>query len=361
MVDPDGIQQFNVAYDDYVRRVLLPTHNALKRLLKEWIARQYWEKYRDPDARVPAQSPVQRAFPRIKRPESVIDKIRRKPDSFPDGVTIDSVKRMPDAVAGRVVLYFLSGFPLIDREIHNHPNLEIAPHDAPVAYLAAEVAARLGLSHLKRVEKHSGYASVHYVLRLRHVPALSGPSPWFELQVRTLAEDAWGEIEHILGYKPDKRTSFAVKQQFRIIGAILSAIDQHFNFLHEELRRFQQEVQFKESDLLNAENLPAALADCGISCTQRDIDGALKALTSAGVMTVGRLHAVATPHRRDVINNTYLTEEGRSPTNFEVVAGLAAIAASTDPHDAEIVRANIRLLRTWKQLQADMQARPESE
>lgn len=125
--------------------------------------------------------------------------------------------------------------------------------------------------------------------------------------------------------------------------------------MYEELRRFQHEVEFEQGDLLNAENLPAALADCGITCTQKDIDGALKALTSAGVATVGKLHTVATPHRRDVINNTYVTEEGRPPTNFEIVASLAAIAAGNHSHDADIVRANIRLLRTWNTLRRDIE------
>lgn len=221
-MNSSDLVEFDAAYQDYVRRVLLPTRQGLKAVLREWNGRHYWEKYRDPASRAPTPSPIQRAFPRIKRPESVIDKIRRKPESFPNGISIESVRTMADVVAGRVVLYFLNGFPLIDREVSTHSNLEIASHDPPVAYLTSEVAERLGLGHLKRVEKHSGYASVHYILRLRHVPELGGPSPWFELQVRTLAEDAWGEIEHILGYKPDKRTSFAVKQQFRIISAILS-------------------------------------------------------------------------------------------------------------------------------------------
>ena len=353
---PDGtnIEEFRAAYANHVRGVLLPTRQALKRILKRWTGRDFWEKYRDPSSRVPAPAPIQRAFPRIKRPESVIDKIRRKPDSFPDGLSIASVERMTDAVAGRIVIYFLAGFPLVDRELRATEEIEISTAPPPVAYLGSEMADRLGLGNLRRADKASGYASVHYVVRLRDVAGLGQPSPWLEIQVRTLAEDAWGEIEHILGYKPDKRTSFAVKQQFRIISAILSAVDQHFNFLYDELRRFQQEVQFEQQDTLNAENISAALADCGVGCTQRDIDGALKALASAGVTTVDKLHAIATVRRCDVIHHTFMAEEGRAPTNFEMIAALASIGATSDPHDAELVRANIRMLRTWNQLQRDM-------
>jgi putative GTP pyrophosphokinase len=354
MIDGNAIEDFRAAYADHVRGVLLPTRQALKRVLKRWTSRDYWEKYRDASSRAPAPAPIQRAFPRIKRPESVIDKIRRKPESFPDGFSIASVERMTDAIAGRIVIYFLAGFPLVDRELRGTDEIEISTHLPPMAYLGSEMADRLGLGGLRRADKSSGYASVHYIVRLRDVPGLGRPSPWLELQVRTLAEDAWGEIEHILGYKPDKRTSFAVKQQFRIISAILSAIDQHFNFLYDELRRFQHDVEFEQHDTLNAENISAALADCGVGCTQRDIDGALKALASAGVTSIGKLQSIATARRCDVIHHTYMSEEGRVPTNFEMIAALASIGATPDPHDAELVRANIKMLRTWNQLQQDM-------
>lgn len=183
----------------------------------------------------------------IKRPESVVDKIQRHPGFFTQGLTENSFHFMNDTVGIRVVLYFLRHLPAIDREIRQHNNLEVSEAYPPKAYLNADLATRLSLNHLNPVQKESGYASLHYILRLRQSAVPIEVRPWFELQVRTLTEHTWGEIEHILGYKPDKRTSFAVKKQFQIISKLLEAIDEHFNFLFEELLRFQVEVAYEEN------------------------------------------------------------------------------------------------------------------
>lgn len=70
--------------------------------------------------------------------------------------------------------------------------------------------------------------SVHYILRLKKEVAFASQSPWFELQVRTMTEHTWGEIEHVLGYKPEKGTSFTIQKQFHIISKLLGAVDEHF-------------------------------------------------------------------------------------------------------------------------------------
>ena len=212
--------------------------------------------------------------------------------------------------AGRVVVYFLSNLPLIDREIHNNELIELSQENPPIAYLSEDVLYRLGLTHLKRGQKDSGYASIHYILRFRTSSVSKDQRPWFELQVRTLAEHLWGEIEHILGYKPDKRTSFAVKKQFQIISSQLSSIDEHFNLLFEELSRFQEEVTYRDSDPLNAENFPAVLSEIGAGCAQKEIDGLLKLLNSRGIESVGTLREVATSKCMEIIRNTYWKHEG---------------------------------------------------
>ena len=129
--------------------------------------------------------------------------------------------------------------------------------------------------------------------------------PWIELQVRTMVEDVWAEIEHVQGISQGKRTSFAVRSQFRILSSMLQAIDEHFNFLSEELSRFQEEVTYTDADPLNAENLPAVLSELGIGCAQREIDGMLKLLTSRGVERVGDLLRIASIDKIKHVKNMY--------------------------------------------------------
>ncbi|AGA91052.1 hypothetical protein Thimo_2310 [Thioflavicoccus mobilis 8321] len=346
--------RFLADYEEYVRTVLKPTQDVLKRIFREWKQPDYWRRT-DLHSRRPAPTPVQRALTRVKRPESVLDKIYRKPDSFPNGLSRDSMLAMHDTLAGRIVTYFLSGFPIIDRELHSNSDIEIVDEDPPVAYLDPRLLSRLGMSHLDSQYKESGYASIHYIVKVR-IPGME-PSkrPCVEIQVRTLAEDIWGEVEHLLGYKPNKKTSFAVRKQFEIIASQLAAIDEHFNFLYDELLRFQEEVEIADEDPLNAENLPAVLAEVGTGCAQREIDGLLKLLVSRSIRTIRDLRTAAAGNVVEVIRHTYRNHEGRDPVNFEVVACLAAVGLSHEPAEVEdIVRAQIDYLKGWEALKKEI-------
>lgn len=350
MHDPEALEKFLVEYKGYAEEVLEPTRRDVRTLLSEWREPGYWSKY-PKRTRLPDPSPIQRVAVRTKRPESVVDKVFRKPSDFPHGLTPASFQMMTDTVGARIIVYFLAQLPLIDKEIRDNETLELSTEHPPVAYLTNDLTRRLALDHLHRVDKDSGYASIHYYLRLRESAVPENKRPWFELQVRTLTEDNWAEIEHILGYKPGKRTSFAVRKQFRIISAELTAIDEHFNFLYEELARFQEEVNFRDDDPLNAENLPAVLADLGLSCAQREIDGLLKLLMSRSVETVRELRVIGTPRHMEILRNAYTSEEGRPPGNFEIVANLANLAGCTDEEEIiKRIRAQIGFLHAWEEV-----------
>jgi hypothetical protein len=213
----------------------------------------------------------------------------------------------------------------------------------------------LGLTKMQVSKKDSGYASLHYTVRFRPTALGSSERPWFELQVRTLVEDVWGEIEHVLGYKPDKRTSFAVKRQFRIIASELTAIDEHFNLLFEELSRFQREGIFRDTDPLNAENLPPVLSEMGIGCAQSEIDGQLKLLASRGIHSVGELRENASAQRLELIRESYRDYRDRTPTDFETVAGIAA-ARGLEDHTATVdaIKGQIDVLEAWMGLKHEI-------
>jgi putative GTP pyrophosphokinase len=342
--------KFLEEYSAYVKNVLEPTQLAVKNVLSSWKRPEYWKDY-SASLRAPAPSPVQRHRVRIKRPESVADKITRRGETFPHGLDQVSFKTMSDALGARLIVYFTSQLNLIDRELREGPHFDIAPHSEPIAYLRRDMHEELGLSHITRRDKESGYASIHYVLRLKQSATEGGDNPWFELQLRTLCEDIWGEVEHILGYKPLKRTSVAVRKQFRIISRTLEVIDDHFNFLFEELGRFQEEAPIEATDPLNAENLPPVLSDLGLGCAQNEVDSILKILASRKIATVDDLRTLASDKRIAVIRNTYRSTLGREPNNFEMAANLANIVGVTrDSEIAERVKAQIEFLRLWTDL-----------
>ncbi len=347
-------KQFLTVFEKYVREILIPTNDEIRDLFLQWRNSEYWA-LAPRVSRLPSPSPVQRTHVRIKRPESVVDKILRHPFVFPDGLSIQSVMKMHDAIAGRVIVYFLANLPFVDKALRSSEDLEVSSASPPVAYLSQELIERLGLTDIKRGHKDSGYASIHYIVRLRTSTVAPQNRPWFELQVRTLAEDVWGEIEHILGYKPNKKTSFAVRKQFQIISAELTAIDEHFNLLYEELSRFQEESLYRDESPLNAENLPAVLNEMGIGCAQKEVDGLLKLLVSRRIETVGELRLEATHDRIEAIRAIYRTCEKREPNHFEIVASVAAIRGMGKVDGIEqAVKSQIDFLKAWEKLKKDL-------
>ena len=106
MSDPQ-LSSFLQAYEQYVSGILKPTRDELKALFRRWRDPEHWVKF-VPAARLVSPSPIQRAFSRIKRPESVVDKIYRRSEFFPDGLVAKSFEHMTDALGARIVVYFMS-------------------------------------------------------------------------------------------------------------------------------------------------------------------------------------------------------------------------------------------------------------
>jgi putative GTP pyrophosphokinase len=188
---------------------------------------------------------------------------------------------------------------------------------------------RFGLAHVNHKEKESGYSSIHYILRLRTGSSPIEEQPWFEMQVRTLAQELWSEMEHILAYKPQGRTDFITRKTLQILSREIGAIDEHFNLLQEQLVQRQDSLDHSREDPLSTENLPSTLAEIGLRCAQQDVHAILNLLSSRGIRSVGALVKTGTPRRVDTIRNTYVSVLGRPPENLEVVATLGAL------HDIE--------------------------
>jgi putative GTP pyrophosphokinase len=347
-MDDSADDEFLRAYQSYYLSVLGPMRDELLKALQTWRSDGYWAKYADQNGRLPAPSPVQRVKVRIKRPESVVDKIHRKPRDFPEGVSLNSLKTMNDVLGGRVVVYFLSQLNLIDRELRSSDVFDVLNEPTPVAYLRQDQAEKYGLTHLERRSKESGYASLHYALRLRKSSVPDAERPVIELQLRTITEDLWSEVEHVLGYKPGKQTSFSVKHQFQVISGQLSAIDEHFDFLNAELKRYQNEVRWQNTDPLNTENLAAVLAEVEVGCDQDEVDPLLRLLFSRGVVSVQDFFSRANFARLQRIRQTYMREESRNPTNFELVATIATLDGNENEKEVEeLTRRNVAFLKAW--------------
>lgn len=341
---PGNLAEFRRTYQDYSRSILEPAAGELRRLLRTWKGDRYWVDYLSHTefaTGVSVPSPIRSFDVRIKRLESVEDKIRRHPDRFPDGWCLDSVRRMDDALGVRVVVHFLSDLSLVHNELLAlTERFAIASDPQPVGYLPNDVFASLCLPHVRQVDKPSGYTSIHY--RIQHRGSRLSPEqrPWFELQLRTLVQDAWAEVEHLIGYKAHKDTKVSVEDETRLISGHLRVIDQHFDLLQARLMRAQRSAERPaDHHRLNPENLPVLLQEIDLLAAQREIDGLLRALASHGVATAGDFRARLPGRRKSLIANEWSQVASRDAATFDIV-GLAGQfkADSSDDFVAEQVR-----------------------
>jgi ppGpp synthetase/RelA/SpoT-type nucleotidyltranferase len=107
-----------------------------------------------------------------------------------------------------------------------------------------------------------GYLSLHYILQLAQsrsaLPEYRGfKDIKFELQIRSILQHAWAEIEHDLGYKSEVAVPKAVRREFSRLAGLLELADAEFLRIREELassstpsHSFAEKVQFEIERLL---------------------------------------------------------------------------------------------------------------
>jgi ppGpp synthetase/RelA/SpoT-type nucleotidyltranferase len=356
----NGLDQhhFLDVYEEYVKVAVEPARYQLRSLLSRMRRAEYWDKL-DAGDQLFSPSPLQSSMSRIKRPESALDKMIRKPDHYDRSQPLIALRAMHDVLGGRIVTYFVSDLALIDRAVRSEPSLEICPDDPPVDYLESEVLKRLGIDHFTRVEhRPSGYTSLHYVVRFRE-SAGAVEQPWFELQVRTLAEHAWAEVQHILGYKLDSHVPLFVERQLELLAKNQAVFDEELELLRAVLDGVALRGDLvADGDYITAGNLPALLQDAGLRIPRDWASETLKLLHSRGLDLAGKFRRLL--HAESIgklINEVYQQELGRPPRDMERISTLANLADILDAkpelsHDqmAGRIRAQLDFDRQWQEL-----------
>jgi putative GTP pyrophosphokinase len=93
-----------------------------------------------------------------------------------------------------------------------------------------------------------GYQSLHYVIALK--PARTDLAEYqafrgyqAEVQVRTVIQHAWAEIEHDLGYKSDVAVPKTIRRRLFRLAAMLEIADDQFTIINETQKQYRLEVK----------------------------------------------------------------------------------------------------------------------
>lgn len=161
-----------------------------------------------------ADVPVQFVTWRLKSPASLGHKLARPEKTY------HQLWDVTDLVALRVATYFEDHVEQVSRLIEQH--------------------FRVDFTHSADKTKPAGYRSVHYVC-----VAEGGPHPAFrfEIQLRTVLQHAWAEVEHDLGYKVDDAVPEAIRRRFSRVAGLLEIADQEFVSIRRELATSREEAR----------------------------------------------------------------------------------------------------------------------
>ncbi len=193
---------------------------------------------------------------RIKAPESLAYKLRR-PDR-----TYHQLTEITDLVGVRIITYF----------------------EDTIEQLAALVEQAFEVDYTHSIDKRQsadvaqfGYRSLHYVCRLKKGEGVVSDAQdyAFELQIRSILQHTWAEIEHDLGYKTAAQIPAELRRRFSRVASLLEIADAEFLAIRQGLEGYKQQVQAKltQSDAtlgLDQLSLEEFLADPEVRALEQD-------------------------------------------------------------------------------------------
>ena len=144
------------------------------------------------------------------------------------------------------------------------------------------VEARLPVDFTQSVDKRArrdawafGYRSLHYVCRLADSPVRC------EIQVRTVLEHAWAEIEHDLGYKSRDALPAAGQRRLSRLAGLLELADQEFVAIRRELEAYASSLPRRIEAPGEAVPLDRLSIEALLACSEvREVDAAIAAALS---------------------------------------------------------------------------------
>ena len=151
-----------------------------------------------------------------------------------------------------------------------------------------------------------GYLSVHFIVKLgnnfkgpRYNKILEIP---FEIQVRTIAMDAWANISHYLEYKTDEDIPKELKRDFYALSGMFYVADKHFQLFFEQRKENNKEIAeiIEKGKVDELNNQPINLDTLRIFLneklstysTSNDLSWVIEDLSLAGFKTIGELNKI---------------------------------------------------------------------
>ena len=237
---------------------------------------------------------------RLKTRESLTEKIERKQNKYAD------LAEITDIAGVRIITYYAEDVDKV----------------ADIIESEFVVDKENSIDKRESLEPDRfGYCSVHYVVSmseertaLRECQAYKGMK--CEIQIRSVLQHAWAEIEHDIGYKSEIAVPKEMRRSFSRLAGLLEIADREFNDIRRSLANYKEAATQKiQQDEFMDKEIDAVLVETIINTNpkvqqlgkyiasilnsklkeQKDrgyIESTIRELGSLGVKTVRHLHSV---------------------------------------------------------------------
>jgi ppGpp synthetase/RelA/SpoT-type nucleotidyltranferase len=230
---------------------------------------------------------------RVKKRDSFLKKYESK--------NYDSIEKFTDVIGVRIITYILEDVYKVCAIIRKY--FEIDPDNS-------------GDKSVELKENEMGYLSVHFIARLnlsrRELPENKYyTEKVFEIQIRTLLQHAWAEIEHDNSYKFSGVLPSEIKRRFYLIAGALELMDREFQRLSDDLADYKEKViqDTKEGHLdieINSTSLDEYLVeklkdyDQIVQKSGHPGSKVIQELKDFGITTIRDLDLIITPLMNDL-------------------------------------------------------------
>lgn len=268
------------------------------------------------------QLPVHSISNRLKDRESYIRKIAKKDTAYQD------IQDVTDVAGIRIVTYFADQVDEVARIIQDEFALD--------ADNSTDKRAALDPDRF-------GYMSLHYVVSLANTRAMLTEyraclGLKAEIQIRSILQHAWAEIEHDLGYKTTQAIPRLIRRQFARLSGLLELADSEFVNIRAKLDEYSRDVATRIAEQPNTVGIDKiSLIDFAkTDDLVRRLDAAIAGAFRSKLYTDDKATA------RDVDRLSYLGLSTIADIRVELethhdnIIGLAEIRARKNDEDPEL-------------------------
>jgi putative GTP pyrophosphokinase len=173
-------------------------------------------------------NPILTIKTRLKKPDSIIDKLRRKNCEF----TLESIENNITDIAGVRVI---CSFP---EDIYTIADLLLHQDDIKMLEIK---------DYIKR-PKASGYRSLHLIVQIPIFLSEGKRLKVVEVQCRTIAMDFWASVEHQLKYKKDLVDAEMITRELRECADIITSVDYRMQKIRGQIEYISEDERKETTD-----------------------------------------------------------------------------------------------------------------